>query len=68
MTHLESRTDIVTELTAKGITPEQLDNEIHALKSMEASVINNNGLDDQVSYLLECGYTAQQIYESVEVK
>lgn len=37
-----------------GVT--DLDEEIHELKSIEASDINNNGLGDQLQYLLEqCG-------------
>jgi hypothetical protein len=46
----------VEEHTARDMLTEYLDEEVHDVKSEEASVINNEGLWSQVEFLRESGY------------
>jgi len=54
-------TTIVDSLEDYGVLAENLDDEVHDLKSREGSAINNSDLQGQVEYLLEQGYTEVQI-------
>jgi hypothetical protein len=58
--------EITTGLIGMQVSSVNFDEEIHDLKSGEAADINNGGFQDQVNYLLQCGYTDKQIYELVE--
>jgi hypothetical protein len=47
-------------------TPEDLDDLIHEMKSIESSNINNEGVSAQLDYLIELGLTPDQIEEAVK--
>lgn len=42
-----------------------LDEEVHDCKGAEAADINNGGLQSQVDYLLDAGYTEEQLREKL---
>jgi len=45
----------MTQANAQELTQDQLDNMVHAMKSREASNINNEGREAQLAYLEETG-------------
>lgn len=45
-----------------------LDEEVHDVKSAEAADINNSGLQAQIDYLLDAGYTEHQIRDLLEME
>ena len=48
-------------LTNFGIEEIDLDEVVHSVKDTEASEINNQGLDAQLSYLFNKGYSVKDI-------
>ena len=53
---------IVSFLEANRIEAEHLDGAVDQEKSKQRAEVNNGGLDEQVEYLLECGWTEEDIY------
>ena len=49
-----------------GIEPEDLDNEVHDAASTEASDINNEGIEAQLTYLLEVGFEVEALKEMLQ--
>lgn len=49
----------------RGITADDLDEMVHDTASDMASNINNGGVESQVAYLLECGWTETDILEGL---
>ena len=50
-------------LTNYGIEEIALDDLVHKVKSQEASNINNQGIDAQLTYLFQNGLTVKEIQE-----
>jgi hypothetical protein len=53
-------------LIAKGYTADDMDALVHDAASQAASSVNNEGLDGQVRYLLEQGWTEKNVLEALE--
>jgi len=56
------KTDI-EKATEAGVEAAMLDDVVHSIASNEASNVNNNGLKEQIRYLMEKGLTITQIIE-----
>lgn len=54
---MEGLQELLHLVEAAGVTEEDLDEVVHALKAEEAAEINNAGLEAQLEYILEacCG-------------
>lgn len=50
-----------TELETAGIASESLDDMVHAAASREASSTNNAGMNEQLHYLVDNGFTVDEI-------
>lgn len=58
---------IVPFLERNSIEAEHLDGAVDQEKSRQRADINNGGLDEQVEYLLECGWTEEEILGAAEL-
>ncbi len=59
-------TELVRIAKSKGIQSEDLDEEIHRIFLRMASAVNNEGLDAQIVYLMESGYSDNDLLEVFE--
>ena len=57
-----TREELVEQLQA-----EELDDLVHDMKSLEASNINNEGVESQIDYLLAGGMSLEEIEKAVKV-
>lgn len=64
---MEDMEDLVLHLMSYGIKDEDLDDLVHDQASREASGINNDGMREQVRYLLECGWSEDDICDALDV-
>lgn len=53
-------------LQNNGVASEMLDELVHDVVSKTASRINNGGMEEQVKFLLENGYSLQEIVEEAK--
>jgi beta-lactam-binding protein with PASTA domain len=53
-------------LTNNGVDEVDLDDLVHKTKSEEATSINNTGFEEQLSYLLQAGWTIETIKQEVK--
>jgi hypothetical protein len=59
---INSATDLIADLQQRGVEAGELDEMVHDGKSLEASNINNAGLEAQIEYLVE-QYGLAQVVE-----
>lgn len=53
-------------LLENGIEVEDLDGIVHDVKSLEATAINNRGIDEQLSFLFQKGLTTEEILDRLD--
>jgi hypothetical protein len=58
--------DFKKKLIAAGYTADDMDELVHSAASQHASSVNNEGLEGQVAYLLEQGFTEKDVFDSLE--
>lgn len=56
---------ITRERLSSVFESEDLDDLVHDTKSGEAADINNGGIDSQIDYLLESGWTMDAIWDAL---
>lgn len=62
---MKDAAELVAELESRGVDPSSLDEMVHEAKSREASSINNQGLEAQIEYLVEC-YGIEHVVDMTE--
>ncbi|MGR5347459.1 hypothetical protein [Vibrio mediterranei] len=59
-------TELEKTLTERGYDCEDLDGVVHSVASLEATRVNNEGLEAQIGYLKRMDYTDDQIVRMIE--
>jgi hypothetical protein len=55
------------KLLKAGIEASHLDELVHEVASEQASNVNNGGIDSQIDYLLQAGWSEKDILERLDV-
>lgn len=60
--------DLIAHLKKHNICEDDLDDLVHEAASTMAAEVNNRGFDVQVDFLLENGWTADEICEALDIR
>jgi hypothetical protein len=65
MSNEEAIAHLVKKLEKAGLDCEDLDDLVHGAASQIGSAINNSGMDSQIEFLLEQGWTKEHILKEL---